>query len=604
MQDNGTHNNSQAHQNGDLTNDNVASFPSNGDTQLRDISTLLQGAPVIQQEYSASKPGSEIATAEDFAQVEERQPFARKIGPKALLGMGLSLLVIFPLASVFMGGGDGNSNGKQTAEVGEASSEEGGVYMSAEDHAAQQEEIEQLRSQQAFIDQQVDAEAIDAAGRQRQQQSRTNAQQAKPTERTASSSGTSTASSAQTTARPSRVAVRPAPVPPRATAPTPRPATVTVAARSPAPVAQQPSAQSSARAPEPVDPFERRAQLQALGSYGAPPPTSRSVATQPASYAQSSNPFETQYIQAIALLTPTAQAQPAILQERSYADASVDRPLTEEELQYQQDAADVLAAALPDEAPEKIEGDRADIEDSVAASDTPLRSQRSEPGDTAALDPRRGRPEESEKREQPPEVRIGQSAPAVPSAIMPGTNVEAELPYGFTWQEGTPPPEVVLSTTEDIMAGEQVAIPARTQFLGQAQVDPDSGMVTIQIMGMFGETDISIPRSSVIVQAEDGSVLTASTSGSPSSPGPNVGGFVMQSLRNGLSNVIDSDDNIATDIAGGVAETIMDNQVERSEANAAARASRASSQPVVWSLDARPIRLTFNNYIPLSTAQL
>ncbi|CAN5845909.1 hypothetical protein BH23CYA1_BH23CYA1_09590 [soil metagenome] len=566
MQDNGTHNNSQAPQNGDRTNDNVVSFPSNGDTQLRDISTLLQGAPVIQQEQPVSKPGSEIATAEDFSQVEERRPFARKIGPKALLSMGLSLLVIFPIAGVFRGGGDGDSNSEQTAEVSEASSEEGGVYISAEDYAAQQAEIEQLRSQQAFIDQQVDAEAIDAAGRQRQQQSRANAQQAQPARRTASTASRP----AQTTARPSTVAVRPAPTPSRATAAAPsRLAPVATAMRfsagkaspTPAPVAQQPSAQASARAPEPVNPFERRAQLQALGSYGSPPPRTKAVTAQPASYGQA-NPFETPYIQTIALETP--QARPALLTSSTQATAPVERPLTEEELQYQQDTAAVLS---PPEA-----------EDSVAAVPDP---------------------DESEAVEKEPPVT------AQPTAIMPGTSTEAELPHGFSWQAGAPLPEVVLSTTEDILAGEQVAIPAGSQLLGQAQIDPDSGVVAIQIVGMFGEASIQIPRSSVIVQAEDGSVLMASASGGASrTAGPNVGGFFMESLGNGLGNVIDSGDNLAIDVAGGVAETLIDNQVERSEANASARASRASSRPIVWTLDAGPVRLTFNNYIPLANARL
>lgn len=567
MQDNGTHN-AQGPQDGAISTDNVVTFPSNSETKLRDISTLLQDAPVIQQEQAASKPGSEIATAEDFSQVEERRPFARKIGPKAVLSMCLSLLFIIPIASVFRGDGESDSNSKQTAEVGEASSEEGGVYVSAEEYAVQQAELEQLRSQQAFIDQQVDAEAIDAAGRQQRQQSRANAQQTKPSTRTASSSATSTASrsSAPATARPSTVAVRPATAPPRATAAvSSRPAPVPVAARSPAPAAQQPSAQrsnaqSSAPAPEPVDPFERRAQLQALGSYGAPPPRTKAVA-EPVSYAQASNPFETQYIQTIA---SKPQAQPAIATSSKEITPVEEAPLTAEELQYEQDAAAVL-------------------------------SQPEAEGDIAAVP----EPDESEAVEQEPPVT------AQPTAIMPGTSTEAELPHGFSWQAGAPLPEVVLSTTEDIMAGEQVAIPAGSQFLGQAQIDPDSGMVAIQIVGMFGEASIQIPRSSVIVQAEDGSVLMASASGGASrTAGPNVGGFFMESLGNGLGNVIGSDDNLVIDVAGGVAETLIDNQVERSEANAAASASRASARPVVWTLDAGPVRLTFNNYIPLASARL
>ena len=72
-------------------------------------------------------------------------------------------------------------------------------------------------------------------------------------------------------------------------------------------------------------------------------------------------------------------------------------------------------------------------------------------------------------------------------AIMPGTSTQAELPFGFIWQEGTSLPEVLLTTTEDIMAGDQSVIVAGTQFLGQAQVDPSSGAVSIRVVGIFGE---------------------------------------------------------------------------------------------------------------------
>ena len=175
-------------------------------------------------------------------------------------------------------------------------------------------------------------------------------------------------------------------------------------------------------------------------------------------------------------------------------------------------------------------------------------------------------------------------------AIMPGTTAAAELPNGFSWQEGMPLPEVLLLTTEDIMAGEVAVIPAGTQFLAQAQIDPGSGAVAIQIVGLFGEIrNIQIPRSSVIVQAEDGSILTASASGGSSrAAGSNMGGFFMESLRNGVSNVIGSDDSLVTDIAGGMAETLIDNQMKQAQANAAASASRTAAQPIVWTLNSRP----------------
>jgi hypothetical protein len=551
MLNNGTHNSSSlVHQNGDrATTDNV-SFPSNSDkTELRDINTLLHDAPVIQQARSANSgklaaAGSEIASAEDFAQAEAQKPFARKVGPKTIMAAVLSGAIILPLGWAFMSGsGSNGSNSDQAVEASEASNDEAGAYVSPEEYAAQQAELEQYRSERAFIDQQVDAEAIDAAGRQRQQ-SQTTARTTSTTARPATT--TAARSTTTSTAQPTAVRVS-SPAPPRA---------ATSASRTTVAAVPRPTASvtpSIAKAPEPVDPFERRAQLQELGSYGAPPPMAS------AEIAQSDvlNPFETEnhYIQAISLEPPQTKG------EISSAEST---PLSAEELQYQQDADAVLSAALPTETDN----------------------------------------EAGEENQPVPEVGNDSSTEKAPLAIMPGTRATAELPYGFSWQEGMPLPEVLLLTTEAVMAGEQTVIAAGTQFLGQAQIDPSSGAVTIQVVGAFGETrDIQIPRASVLVQAEDGSVLMAQASGG-SANDPNMGGFFMQSLGNGLGNVIGSDDSLVTDIASGVAETLIDNQVERSEANAAARASRAASQPVVWSVDARTVRLMFNNYIPISNAQL
>ncbi|MEO0807415.1 MAG: hypothetical protein AAFY33_14015 [Cyanobacteria bacterium J06643_4] len=487
MQDNGIHNDLKEQQNGSDNGNGAAAFPSNNNTRLRDISTLLQGAPVIQQEQAdgGAKAGSAIASAEDFNQVREERPFARKVGPKTLLGAGLSLLIVFPLAAAFMGGGS-SSNNQQTAELDSGSSGEGSAYISPEEYAAQQAELERYRSQQAFIDQQVDAEAINAAGRQQPNATAT-------TEPTRPASTASATPKPVPPPQPRTVTVsRPAPAPARVTATPPRPS----------PVAAPSFAQRSIRETEPVDPFERRAQLQELGSYGSPPPGTRGTVTQQTRFARSSNPFETPYIQAIALESP--QARPAITTSSiPVTEPTESRPLTIEELQYEQDAAAVLSAALPPEAGEDVEAAETDETETIEGTD-----QTSEASS--------GRP--------------------TPVAIMPGTSARAELSHSISWREGTPLPEVLLLTTEDIMAGELAVIPAGTQFLGQAQIDSSSGAVTIQIVGLFGETrNIQIPRSSILVQAEDGSILTADASGAPSSPGPNMNGFLMESLGNSLS---------------------------------------------------------------------
>ena len=572
MENNDTHSNGNgdgtaiAHEKGYANADNPMPFPNNNDTQLKDISELLDGAPVIQQQPTSStnKLGSEIASAADFEQATDQKPFSRRLGPKATSGMIISGLLILPLSFIFFGGGN-SKKAENVAVVEEPTA--GDTYVSPEDYAAMQSELEQLRGQQAFIDQQVDADAIDAAGRQQQQTDAQTKTAAKPE---------ATAKPAPAPTRATTVSSRPAPAPTPSRVVTPAPRATPVTANS------QPSRviQAPARAVEPVDPFERRAQLQALGTYGAPPPTTQSAQTVSA---RVSNPFETEnpYIQAIAI----ESSQPV-------AAAPVTRPLTAEELQYEQDASAVLAVEVP-----KIDGK---VENEAPAHEANNASR----GDSAVLDPRRGF-ETSKESQVIVEATKDRANAASPTAIMPGTSAQAEIPYGFSWQEGTPLPDILLLSTEDIMAGDRTVIPSGTQFLGQAQIDPGLGVVNIQVVGIFGETqDIQIPRASVAVQAADGGILTAKASGGPArSSGPNVGGFLLESLGSSLSNVLSNGDNVYSDVGGGVVETIVDGQVRRSEENAAARDSRAAAQPTIWTLPEQSVQLTFNKYVPLSSPQ-
>ena len=569
MGNNGTHSNGNGSET--ATADNLAAFPDNNETQLQDISALLEGAPVIQQAAASSNTSaSEIASAEDFDQAAEKKPFSRRLGPKATTGAIISGLIMLPLSFIFLGGG-GSKQAENVAVVEE--SPEGNAYVSSEDYAAMQAELEQLRSQQAFTNQQIDADAIDAAGRQQQ-----NAQ-AKPTTQPSTAAKPSPAPRAATVS--SSPAPRPAPTPSRVVTPAPR---STPVATSPQPAR---SIQASTRVAEPVNPFERRAQLQALGTYGAPPPTAQSSRTVSS---RASNPFEMSnpYIQAIAVESP--QVQPA--SSPTQAAAPVESPLTEEELQYQQDADAVLAFDIPD-----VESETESEAPEPEVSNAPRR-------DSAVLDPRRRFERSEESAVVQSATSRDRTAIASPMAIMPGTSTQAELPYGFSWQEGTPLPEVLLVTTEDIMAGGRSVISAGTQFLGQAQVNPGSGVVNIQVVGIFGDTqNIQIPRASIAIHASDGSVLTASASGGASrSSSSNVGGFLVDSLGNSLSNVLSNGDNVLMDIGGGLAETIIDEQMERAEANAAARNARSAAQLTVWTLDPRTVQLTFNNYIPLNSA--
>ena len=397
MKNNGTHSNENGNET--ATADGLVAFPNNDETQLQDISTLLEGAPVIQKPAaSTSNPASQIASAEDFAHASDQKPFSRKLGPKATAGAIISGLLMLPFSFIFLGG-DGSKEAENVAVVEDTA--EGNTYVSSEDYAAMQSELEQLRSQQAFINQQVDADEIDAAGRQQQDA------QAKPT--TQSTTADKPSPEPRATAVSSRPAPKPTSTPSRVVTPTPRSTPVAATPQSVRGI------QAPARAAEPVDPFERRAQLQALGTYGAAPPTAQSSRT---ASSRVSNPFEAAnpYIQAIAVEAP--QIQPAFSQTQ--AAAPVERPLTEEELQYQQDADAVLAFDTPDM-------------ESEVESESPEPEVRNAPRkDSAVLDPRRF--ETSEESPESIQAR-NRSMPVSPMAIMPGTSAQAELPFGFIWQE-------------------------------------------------------------------------------------------------------------------------------------------------------------------------
>ncbi|WP_157620710.1 hypothetical protein [Synechococcus sp. PCC 7335] len=593
-------------------------FPSNQETTLNDITALLDGAPVINQPALSDKPvaasqpadSTPIASATDFAEVEEKKPFARRVGPKTALSAALVGLTIFPLGALFFGMSNSSSQTAETSDVIELEGEEENTYVTAEEYAAQQAELEELRAEKAFATQQVDIEAIDAAGQQKQAQAAAQAAPNKPSTPTkpASTATARTAAPARTSS-PTAVRVRAASPAPR---PAARPAQVAALPRQ-SPAASSTSAPSRPIVQQPpVDPFERRAQLQALGSYGAPPPTNGHP-TQAASYTQASNPFDSTddyYVQTIAFET----SAPAPV-------APVEQPPSAEDLDYQQDAELVLSAAPPEADLSEAEVTPSSELPEAEVALAPVESKADEPKviepidtkDSAVIDPRRFKSSEKSTEQEAtaasrtvietPVVAASVETPvaAAPMAIMPGTSIGANLPYGFSWQEGAPLPEVLLETTEDIMAGGRAVIPAGTQLLARARIDPGSGVVNLQVVGLFGEArDIQIPRSSIIVHSEDGSVLTANASGGPARTGPNVGGFLMESLGNSLGNVISDNDSLAGDIAGGMAETVIDNQMQRSRANAAVRASRSAAQPVVWTLDSRSLRLTFNNYIPLA----
>lgn len=518
-----------------MSEDSVALPPSDEETTDEDLKTIL----------NSPKEDEEPLVADGiFESISPKVPIYKSIPLKAGLAGFAAMVLLLPILVLFSGNllkkDEANSPQSNTfVAKAEETEEEKALRESEEANSDLRRQLALQNQSFTAADMEDDAEGQSAAPLPNQSPTASPGSM-RPTSRPPSSP-----------AAPSSVASRPisspSSPPPRLAPPPYRPAPVTVASRVPVSYTQSPNSQPSTRVAEPVvDPFERRDQLQTLGSYGAPPPMRERADAQLVSQRQSSDPSGTQYVKT---LSQRPQAQNASFQSQDYPVDFADKSLTEAEKQYEQDAAAVLLI----DSPEAIE--------QSSESVTPL-------------------------------------------AIMPGTSAAAELPYGFSWQEGSPLPEVIILTTEDIMAGEQVVIPVGTQFLGQAQIDPRSGAVAIQIIEMLSETDMLIPRASILVRSADGSVLTAIASGRAArGSSSNIGGFLIESLGNTLGNVLGNGDSIAGDVAGGVAETVTDNQVERSEANAAARNSRAASQPFVWMMDERSqVSLTFNTYIPLSRA--
>lgn len=343
-------------------------------------------------------------------------------------------------------------------------------------------------------------------------------------------------------------------IPTTAPATAPEPTTVTaqpVAARpAPAPrarLAPRPAATvRSRRTAMPVDPYAQRAQLQKLGVYGSPPPVKQAASNATLARHPLGMDSGHTFIQALSIAPEPTVAEPTFTREQ------VAKEPTIEDTTYQEDAALVLGNSW-----------LAPAAEATVASPT-------------------------------------ETAP--PTAIMPGTTVTAQIPYGFQWRQGLAPPEVLLTLREDIMAGAVVALPAGTQMLASANVDPISGATEMAIKVLFGEGDIQIPQSSIVVHAEDGSPLIAQRSGGPTIPGPNFGGMVADSLANGLANVINSDDNLAIDIAGGVAEAVIEHKRETAHSRANDRAARVAAQPMIWTLAPGTVRITFNNFVPLTVA--
>lgn len=183
-----------------------------------------------------------------------------------------------------------------------------------------------------------------------------------------------------------------------------------------------------------------------------------------------------------------------------------------------------------------------------------------------------------------------------PAAILPGETFEAEIINGISWNAGERP-EIALETTEDLSVEDDILIPSGTRMLATLSNIDEAGGLSFDINQIFMDEELTIPPGSLVIQAEDGSSLRASRAGRQR--GSDMDQIVWGSALNALGNVINSDDSLVGDLAGGVGEAVLEGQRERVDAEARQRAAITQSQASVWELSPKKVQIFVSRYIPL-----
>jgi hypothetical protein len=334
---------------------------------------------------------------------------------------------------------------------------------------------------------------------------------------------------------------RPAPEPPRTTYRSPI-ATTSVAQRPvAAPVSSQPVASASPATVETVDPFEMRDRLSRLGNYGHP-------VTAGAPLAVASAPKN--------IVTPVSQSTSELSTQnvayRPAARVTTDKfesPVKADDEQYYEDTAAVLGLPVTEVLPSPV------------------------------------------------------SETAMP--ILPGEMFKAKIINGVSWSQGERP-EMALETIEDFAAESgAVLIPKGTRIMATVNGADESGSVFTGISQIFMDSPLNIPADSLVIQAEDGSVLKAeqSTEGGANSGGLDIGGVLWGSAINAADNVIEADNSLVGDLAGGVGEAILQDQREQVEAREEQRIVATTPQVGVWTLTPRNVQIFVSRLISVEPEQ-
>jgi hypothetical protein len=492
--------------------------------------------------YSSDTPLINEGAFEAIKQ-SEKPSIAKNPLLRAGILSALAMGVLFPIALIFKGNMTINQPVASEASLNEKGDPVEPFSAEADKLAQLQLENSELKRTMGLASQSLSQAELDELAKKNGDTPAKPSAAPTNANRTSAPSTASPVASRPATAPVQSINYRSAPEPPRTTYRSPV-ATTSVAQRpAAAPVSSQPAkVEIASSAPtETVDPFEMRDRLSRLGNYG--------------------QPVEAGALSAVAIapkniVTPISQsASEPSTQNVAYRPAArvttdkFESPVEPDNEQYYEDTAAVLGLPVAEVLPSPV------------------------------------------------------SETAIP--ILPGEMFKAKIINGVSWSQGERP-EMALETIEDFAAESgAVLIPKGTRIIATVNGADESGSVFTGVSQIYMDSLLNIPADALVIQAEDGSVLKAeqSTEGGASGSGLDIGGVLWGSAINAADNVIESDDSLVGDLAGGVGEAVLQDQRERVDAREEQRTVVTTPQVGVWTLTPRNVQIFVSRLISMEHEQ-
>jgi hypothetical protein len=451
----------------------------------------------------------------------------------------LAMLVIFPIALIFKG----NMTVEQPVATKTALDENGEPIepfsAEADEVARLQLENSELKRTMGLASQSLSQSELDELAKKNEESSAISSE----TQNTASQAPAPSSVASPVVSRPAAAPVQSInyrPAPAPPSTTNRSPVAATATAR-PAPTSSPPARVASAPSTptETVDPFEMRDRLSQLGNYGQPVELASAVTSTPKN-----------------IVTPISQQSASSPSTQNVAYLSSE-PLVVDESEMQ------------------LEGDEQYYEDTAVVLGLPVANV------------------------------VPSQVSEASMSILPGEMFKAKIINGVSWGEGERP-EMALETIEDFATESgAVLIPKGTRIMAIVNGADETGTVFTGVSQIFMDSPLNIAADSLVIQAEDGSVLRAdrSSSGGSNGGGLDIGGVLWGSAINAADNVIESDDSLIGDLAGGVGEAVLEDQRDRIDERADQRTVVTTPQVGVWTLTPRNVQIFVSRLISVEPEQ-